>query len=421
MPSWGRPSGARQATRRKDRGVHKRPKDEDLRFHEIDSDSDDGQGVSLDASFASDDLYSTGADIGAHVRTRPAKDHHFDSESSEESNSMEKSGGTMQLALRDKEELLVQKALERIRRAQLLGKTNVKLSQPELDALERKRRKDESKRKTSASNLRPADKRRSSGTSSLSAKEQHFGKRSRQSLLPRHDEIAASNADRATTPPGLLLSGYDGQSYAPLGYYPSTGPLAQGTRPDSRLLNPSQQQQYAPSSAQHSKIRDQHKRDSSGFTPAQQAPLSAISDRSRRLPDDPGWSPRSRSASSNLAYPMDPYQYQQYSPQLPQIPPQYAHNRRVVSGPPDVEYPNMHYLSTRRAGLPTQQQRGAASSEPSLLQREYSTSQSAGIAESNDDSEDSEDYGVQVDVVPYGYDVRVEPERPANRQRRGPR
>ncbi|KAF4259813.1 hypothetical protein KXW98_002342 [Aspergillus fumigatus] len=45
----------------------------------------------------------------------------------------------VQLAMKDDEEWLVDKALERIRRAQLLGQKNVRLSQRELDALERKR------------------------------------------------------------------------------------------------------------------------------------------------------------------------------------------------------------------------------------------------------------------------------------------
>lgn len=47
----------------------------------------------------------------------------------------------MQLAMQDKEELLVEKALAKIRRAHVLGKKNVRLSQEELEALERKHRR----------------------------------------------------------------------------------------------------------------------------------------------------------------------------------------------------------------------------------------------------------------------------------------
>jgi hypothetical protein len=45
----------------------------------------------------------------------------------------------VELAMKDDEERLVDKALERIRRAQILGQPNVRLSPRELDALERKR------------------------------------------------------------------------------------------------------------------------------------------------------------------------------------------------------------------------------------------------------------------------------------------
>ena len=417
MPSWGRPSGARQAKRRKDRGVYKQSKEE-LRFQEIDSDSDDGQGVNIDGSFESDQLYFTGADLGAHVRARPDEDYKYDSQDSdEESGRLENAEGTMQLALRDKEELLVQKALERIRRAQILGKTNVKLSQPELDALERKRRKDQSIRKRSGSNLRVADKRRSSGTSTPSSKEQVYGKKSRQSLLPHHDQVTPSSHNSAPTPPGLLYAGHNGPSYAPLGYYPSAGPFRQAVGPESHIPNSPQIQQIKTGSVQQPKVQDQRKRNSSGSPAIQQAPLPVKSDRPRRLPDDPGWSPRSRSASSHQTYSVDPFQYQQYSPLPPQMPPQYSQNRRIVSSPPDVQYPHVQYSSVRRTGVPTLQQPAAASSEPSLLPREQSSPHQAVDMESDDDSEDSEDYGVQVNVVPY-YDVRAESDRPANRQRR---
>ena len=145
MPSWGRPSGTRQARRRKDRSPYKHQREEALRFEEIDSGSDDGQGVNLEGPFTSDELTFTGADLGAHMRSRQREVYEYDSDTSDEAHRVFSgtTGGMMQLALKDKEELLVQKALERIRRAQALGRTNVKLSQPELDALERKTKIDQ--------------------------------------------------------------------------------------------------------------------------------------------------------------------------------------------------------------------------------------------------------------------------------------
>ena len=73
----------------------------------------------------------------------------------------------VQLAMRDKEDQLVEKALERIRRAQMLGKKNVRLSQRELDALERKRQQTDSSNAArrnkgnagSAANSRPTSRR----------------------------------------------------------------------------------------------------------------------------------------------------------------------------------------------------------------------------------------------------------------------
>ncbi|KAF7712237.1 Uncharacterized protein PECH_003788 [Penicillium ucsense] len=56
----------------------------------------------------------------------------------------------VQLAMRDKEDHLVDQALERIRRAQLLGRKNVRLSQRELDALERRRQQTDEGRSSGA-------------------------------------------------------------------------------------------------------------------------------------------------------------------------------------------------------------------------------------------------------------------------------
>ena len=419
MPSWGRPSGARQAKRRKDRGVYTQQKEEALRFEEIDSDSDDGQGVNVESSFASDELRFTGADLGAHMRTRQRQVYEDDSDTSDENYPVvsETSGGTMQLALKDKEDLLVQKALERIRRAQALGKTNVKLSQPELDALERKRRRDQSKRRTSGVNLRLADKRQSSGTSSPALREQKSGNEVRKSSLPRHDRGDALSAKYTAAPPGLLLPGQDVLSHAPFGYYPSAD-FSEDPRPNSSSRISPPLRRKAPNVPHYTKPRDKTKRNSSGIGSARQSPPSDMSDPSRRLPDDPSWSPRPRSASSYHPYVTDPYQYQQYSPSVPQMPPQHTQNRRIVSGPPDVLYPDVQ----RRAAYPAQQPY-AASSEPSLLHREYRGGQQAEAMESDYESGDSEDDGVQVDVVPYGrgYGVRVEPQSPVNRQRRDQR
>ena len=394
-----------------------------MRFEEIDSDSDDEQGVVLDGSFAGDELQFTGADLGAYMRNRQTKKYQDDSETSDENEDVdvtEYSGGIMQLALRDKEELLLQKALERIRRAQALGKTNVKLSQPELDALERKRRKDRSKRTPSGTSLRHNnDKHQASGKSSPALKEQRSANQKRISSLPRHDRGDTPSADYTTkASPGLHLPGHNGPSYAPLGYYPSANTVSQAIGPESNSRHSPRQQRIVSNVPQNTK--DKNRRNLSSLASPKHSPSLDVWDASRRLPDDPGWSPRPRSASSNHPYVVDPYQYQQYSPPLPQMPPQYIPNRRVVSGPPDVPYPDIHTLNARRAVFPTQQPH-AASSEPSLLRKEHSDSRQFDVTDSDENSGDSQDYGVQVNVVPHGqggYDVRVRSESPISRQRR---
>ncbi|KAB8256270.1 PRA1 family protein-domain-containing protein [Aspergillus pseudonomiae] len=74
----------------------------------------------------------------------------------------------VQLALKDKEEWHVEHALERIRRAQMLGQKNVRLSKRELEALERKRmqtssKRDHERRKPTTMGSRSRDSSTSSG------------------------------------------------------------------------------------------------------------------------------------------------------------------------------------------------------------------------------------------------------------------
>jgi len=413
---WGRPSGARQGKRRKGRDAYSSHRKEGRRFEEIDSDTDDGEGVGLEGSLSSDDLLFTGADLGQRSRTRRGRDYEYISGSSdEEDDVMEKSGATMQLALRDKEDLLVEKALERILRAQMLGKTNVKLSQRELDALERKRRKDEAPRKISHSVLQPGDRRRTSGTSSPALREQKSRKKIRAASSPHDDRT--SNPSR-TGPPGLIVPGHDGPSYTPLGYYPPA--VLHNRRSGGASPGSLGQQEVSPPLPQQPRTKGQSQRQSSGAMPSKHSPVLGTGPVARRLPDDPNWLPRPRSASSNQPYSMNPYQLQQHPQPPPQVPPRYAHNRRIVSGPPDVHYPEVQYLGTRRVAAHTQP--FAASSGPSLLRREYSTLQPHEGSPSADDSGSSAE-GVHVDVVPYdrGHEVNVGFEGSMGRQRRGQR
>jgi len=101
--------------------------------------------------FASDELRFTGIDLtpaNSRARMRRLKtaydeDTDPDYEEPDDGRGPSHAPPGMQLMLRDKEDILVERALERIARARALGKTNVKLSQAEIDALERAEQKNQ--------------------------------------------------------------------------------------------------------------------------------------------------------------------------------------------------------------------------------------------------------------------------------------
>lgn len=348
--------------------------------------------------------------MGRRSRRRQVYDDRISSESSGDGHGLDDgAGGTVQIALRNKEELLVQKALERIRRAQMLGRTNVKLTQPEIDALERKRRNDEAEHARNKPAIKKNYRRRSSGQSRNVSREQNSSRMSK-GYFPAYDGEGSSNSRRAT-PPGILVPGPAGvPAYSALGYYPPpAAPQGGSSRSGSRSASSHSLAQASPPLP-----RAHKQRYSSGPDPAQSSPGPRSPQSSRRLPDDPNWIPRPRSSSSVSSQLYPPDQYQAYSPPLPQIPYQYSQGRRVASSPqPDLQYPRIR-------GEPQ-----ARSSEPSSLRREHSRQSTPERSESEEGSasEDDEGDGVQVDVVPYsqGYGVSISPEGAREEQRRGQR
>lgn len=422
MPSWGRPPGGRKRGSRKEWERQQREWEQARRFEEIDSSSDDRQGVGLDRSFAGDELHFTGADLGGDSGKR--REYEFSDDSEDTVDGIEHeagTGGAMQLALRDKEEILVQRAMERIRRAQLLGKTNVKLTPPERDALQRKFQKDAAKVKRPSLKTKPSGERRSSGRSSGSQPTvpPTAGRRkSRSSLGGISNEHLAANLGQAT-PPGLLVAGPDGRPiYAPLGYYPPSlvSPYGPSSHPGSRTGSTHSLQHTLPLPQTHT--RGSQKRYFSVPEHQIQSSSSSRGTSSRSLPDDPDWQPRARS-TSNLVYPPDHQQYSAYSPPLPQVRPQFAQPRRNVSGPPETGYPSL------RSGASAGPRPYATTSDLSLPRREYSGEAVHQEISSGEDVEDDdeEDDGVQVDVVPYGqgYDVNMTTGRQGSRPRNGRR
>lgn len=140
MPPWGRPPGAKGSkTRRRWERDQARYR-ESVRVEELDSDdSSDARGVAANGYPA---RYSA-IDIAPKSRKAYAYQSDSSSSSSAASTDSDSSGNVSaaQIALRDKEEALVQSALARIRRAQEKGKLEVKLREDELAALENRRKR----------------------------------------------------------------------------------------------------------------------------------------------------------------------------------------------------------------------------------------------------------------------------------------
>ncbi|KAL9605069.1 MAG: hypothetical protein Q9219_000003 [cf. Caloplaca sp. 3 TL-2023] len=383
-------------------GAGTRRKPQERYFEELDSDDDDGQGVTLDENYFSDELNFTGTDLGPYTRNRRKHGQGYDSHSSEEDETFDESSNSMmQVALRNKEDLLLKQALSRIRRAQMLGQRNVKLTQPEIDALERKRRQDEAGRSRIVSGSKQVDKRRSSNQLQLIGKDSTTSKNKNTGLSPTFERSLAAER-RGDTPRGSIAPGSDGRPiYSPSEHYPPTTKKPSSSR-NSRSGSlagsaPNYQQSTPPLPS--SQFWSGQPRYSS--EPNYPSPLPA-SQMMRRLPDDPHWNPRPRSASSNHQYPSDPYQQPFPSPS-PSHPSHYGQGRRIVSGPAEVQY---HGIVRRPVPMSSIY---ATSSDPALPRRAPRREQGQDDDISAGETEDEDgDYGVQVDNWPNenGYEMR---------------
>lgn len=404
MPQWGRSSGApRQKWR----------KHTERRFEEVDSDEGDGQGVNLDDSFTSDILHFTGTDLAPATQNIYQSNQDFSPEGSQDEEDFleDASGRTLQYTLRDKEDLLVRKALERIRRAQMLGRPNVELTQHEYDALERKRKQDRGNQKGKTS-LRRNDRPGVGGTTTSDVRPSRIG---RDVDEPIRDTSISQR--RNATPLGPLVPRLDGHPRAPfksraglqpaLGGFSLSGHRSTNTSNLQRasLLPPGQ---YRPPQPRHSSGSDY------SSPPEARSPSW-----NRRLPDDPSWMPRPRSVSSSQSHQRDPYNYQILSAPLPQASSPNNPGRRIVSDPARVPYPS---LRTPVSSLDP----NVTSSDPNLTQGthfdEILREESASNEDTGDDG-DGYDLDMQTHVVPqgHGHDMYAGPDWSGNRQRRGQR
>ena len=337
MPSWGRPSWGRNGgSSRKDSDNTRRRQEwerqqkeweSSRRFEELDSESDNDEGV----------------DIGYRSRDYALED---------EENSDDDYDGQddMQIAMRDKEVVLADRAMARIRRAQELGKENVKLTPAESDALERRMARDRAK-----------------GRKPIIETERLQPKKVKRQSLPAVTASSSSSAPRRSNRSSFCQE----DSYI--------------DKPRSRKTSSQNLQQ-----AQQ-----------------QQPP------RRRQLPDDLDWRPRALSSSTPqqqvLPYPVSPQEIYQYSYPLP---PAIYHARpsRHVSGPAGINYPQ---ITPYPIDIPNHRSAYASHSDPALNRRIISSSSNptrrrdlepAGDDDYNDDDDDDDeddetDQGVQVDVI----------------------
>ncbi|KUJ22825.1 uncharacterized protein LY89DRAFT_728938 [Mollisia scopiformis] len=352
------------------------------RVEELDSDDTDTQGVGLHSEFkrfSSDTLQFTGIDLGSTTRARKTYTLQ-DSEVSDSDSAESEFEGTdaLQIAMRDKEEALVQSALTRIRRAQEKGKKEVKLNKAEVDALERRRKRMQAaattkQRKASGSSggSETERRRRSDRNITIPIASQP---NSRPSSSSRKTSKSTSKRPGDATPPVMLVAGPDGLAYAPSATY--VPPVASGSRNSPTRPRSASTQQLRGAPAPYFTYQ-QPRHISEGNRP----PSSSSTSSRRPLPDDENWEPSSRrSSASSQNYTLNPFEYQISSDAPPPIPAQYLSQsgsqpqpRRNVSGPADVSY-----ASVRRSMPPPQttgtgsypfSSRGPANSDPSIPRR----------------------------------------------------
>lgn len=370
----------------------------DMRFEAAGSNDDEGQSIDINTAFNGDGLNFTEGLLATPHQARPK---HFDrhaSYSSGEVNSdiSNSSGGTKQLAYRDKEEHLVQVAMARIRRAQALGERNVRLTKPELDALERKQRKNQTISRSTGLSGRPASSPPYTSQRTLAVVEPKPSKRRVMPNNSGYDYGGLSIHGNSTSQVTAASPRRENQSDSTSGYF--GGPQARSheisTPSEARSVGSHSPQRQDPS-VQASRSRDHRKRyfsvpEGFGLSPAAEFPAL-----SRRLPDDPNWIPRARSASSNQPHVNRDITYATYMPAPLHVASHRPRSRRSVFDNYEAqsstwERGNQHSVATT---TPPQQ----SFSEFEGTDEPISIPSNATY--SGDDSYD--DYSEELDYVPY--------------------
>ncbi|KAH8693542.1 hypothetical protein BGW36DRAFT_429589 [Talaromyces proteolyticus] len=383
MPRWGRPPGVRMGNQARRRATQWEDFD-GVRFEEIDVEDDDG-GVNL-AESQFNNLQRYGSSGKASARELRLRSNGYDYES-------EGSGGedydlnddadstvafAVQLAMREKEDKLVEKALDRIRRAQMLGKKNVKLSQEERAALERRRNQAPNKNSSSSKTTGfirsvPDGKRRKSGEPSKNSTQADRRRSSHEQYLL--DE----------PPTGFPKS-------------PTSGFHASNNRPSSSSSRPRTPTMQSLRPQPAGSPLNLHQPAYSQRFPPDREPLPLTSSRDmpyvRALPDDPRWAPRQRSSSNTAPYPVEGYMYTQTYMMGPADPRLNYQGRQYATGMP--------YNVSAYPPISEEPQRGPSTRPVRQESAEEESSSEAESEESDyneDEDEDDEEQGLQVEVV----------------------
>lgn len=333
-------------------------------MEELESESGDEYDVmGGDRRVFSDPLKFTGIDMAPRERRAYAYDDE-DDDTSEDSDSDESGMSATQLALRDKEEALVQSALARIKRARERGKVEVKLKPDELAALESRRKRLQAAEAAKAKKAAEKAKKKKSSPPMVSVPltqpdiqyvtSRPSSRRTNKSMVPN---------DSMQGGPGILVESADGRVMYQ--------PVIQGSPGRPRSSSSMSQK------GRHQPLQQYYSMNSRHASEGTRPPSSA-SQSSRPLPHEEGWIDSRRSSlSSQSQYGLDPYEYQ---------------IRNGNRTPPQPGY-GVQYSNIPRA-VPTQFMH--SNSDPTLGSARTREFTANDLADSSDEHSDPTHGGVKV-------------------------
>lgn len=354
-------------------------------------DSEDGQEVRVDAlgrRILSDELRFTGGDLAPYGRrdVYAYQDTYGDSESDSDEDYGE-DASEQQIALRDKEEALVQSALARIRRAQEKGKVEVNLRQDELAALENRRKRLQAE---AAAKAKSAQSSRKGSASDGKKPKRNSPPMATVPIMHPDIQYAAASSGSAERPSSRRRSNQKVLNEAVLGPAPGGPGIlvedAQGRvtyQPINYQGSPSRPRSSSSLSAKNYGGRQPQVQQgypySGGYLPGRHAsdntrPPSSASQSSRPLPHEEGWVDSRRSSINSQMSHHDPFAYEVRrgdGTPPPAIPEEryYAQPQGSYSQPSGIQYSNVIRAPYGYNGGDSRQYLQNNSSDPTMLRQ----------------------------------------------------